>query len=231
MKFPVILLFVLLSVGGLCAESISINFHNSKPANQIQQVTGMYEDGDWNEIEIAETGEQSLDTAGATIKWEAVDAPSGKNPTTGVATSFPDRIFRTQLRTNSGGEGGLSITVTDLPEALAENGYDVLVYWQNSKIDENPDIVQTFRINDEMRVLVTKKGNPNYKTFEVGNEETVMDALDRETSTNVAVFPSLKGDSFTLTTERQGIEGVPRSRSNGGVAAIQIIPAQNKSAE
>jgi hypothetical protein len=207
------------------AEFISVNFNNGATANRISDDTGAKNTRNWTEVTFSAEGTIPLNTSGTVMSWKVKDFIGSKSPVKGVSTGHPDRLYRSQLRTNSFDSDGIQITVTNLPADLVAGGYDVLIYWQDATNPAAPDRVQSFRVNGQQRTLLTKAGAPDYVSYAA--YETGMDAasvLEAPRSVNVAIFRNLQAPILTIQTSRENIRGLSGSASNGGIAAFQIIP-------
>jgi hypothetical protein len=204
-------------------DMISVNFFNGADSNSISKETGLIPDKAWNNIEISDKGEATL---GETTKltWSVVEFNGSKSPVFGIPTAYPDRIFRSQLRTNSFDQGALKITLDDLPASMREKGVDVIIYWNSAVEYRDKAHVQPFRVNGSVKWMISHNRTPadEFRKGEIIDKDT---ALNTKENVNTLIFRNVNEFPIVISTQRDTGEGGKGAGSNGGLAGFQILPA------
>ena len=209
------------------AQNIGFNFNADREdaALASDEVAGVVPQGNWNNwdgilssVTENETGDASEIASpnagvvtdsdgnthpGVTVSWESRNA---WNTTNGVGT--PDNKLMNGYIDNNADNPQITFSISGLPAAIADTGYDVYAYIGS---DGNG---RTGTITDGTTTY-------SYSTFSAqdgafpGAYAQTTDTADGNPEANYAVFSGLTGSDFTLTLDR--------GSNNSGIHGIQIV--------
>jgi hypothetical protein len=123
---------------------------------------------------------------------------------------------------------GNSITVTGLPTAFTQNGYDVYVYHASDSAGVQGYTATDNLANTSGQVFGRQAGGAG-TNFPLASPDGFIVSTDTAngpgtTASNVILLQGLTGSSFTLTGIA-GASGDGRARPNGfQIVAIQVVP-------
>jgi len=224
---PVLLSLLLLPGSLVVADVLSVNFHNGAAPNQISEKTGLVPDADWQNFAQAEEGDHAVEGKGRVV-WRVREFSRGKSPLFGIKTGYPERLFRSQLRTTSFEGGSLKIRVEDLPADWRAKGVDVIVYWHAPVEIRKQPHVQPFTVNGRTLWLVSHGDQPVTGQFAVGTLTDQAAALKEDKSLNTLIFRNVKSFPVVIETRRDAGMGGKGGGSNGGIAGFQIVPSSTQ---
>ncbi|GEM_PF-5503366 len=224
MRLLILLSLLALSRSGLdAAESLSVNFYNGADVNALTEKTGLVARKDWVNLRSSEKGSHQV-PRGPKISWEVTSFLPSTSPVPGVPTGYPQRLFRSQLRSNSFEEGAITVFVDDVPAEWKQRGVDVVLYWHSAATPREKPHVQAFQVNGVEKWLVSHGDAPKLDRFFFKDFATSEKALREAQTVNVVIFRNVKEFPLRIETQRNEGMGGKGGGSNGGLAAFQILP-------
>lgn len=199
---------------------ISVNFtgtsaNNGTPSPMAtNEIAGVLPAANWNNTTNQSSGTLNnlVDGGGnattASLTWNG----TGTGTTAVQDSAGDDRMMKGYVDVTNGSVG--TITITNIPDSISSNSYDVIVYFDGANGSANRNAIFTI-------------GNVTYigkdYTFFAGTYIQTTDTSDNTisaTAANFVLFTNVTGNSFTVTaTPGYASDNTPHAEFNG----IQVI--------